>query len=247
MNADSTLNKSGSFILSQLGYSHREIRQKGQGAPAITISQRAGSGAHTIAEHLAKLLHQPQPSDSPQWKVFDRQLVEKALEEHDLPKRLAHHMREDRRTYVEDVVDEVLGLRPPSWILVPQIVETIEQILEAGHAIVVGRGSSAIASEMKGIFHVRLVASLAKRIERMQTVHSLTPQEAARFVEAEDRGSRRYARAYFHADIEDEMLYHLVINTDRIPYLDAARLIADEAHRCFERMKQTADPEHHNG
>ncbi len=247
MNANSTLNKSGSFILSQLGYSHQELGRKGPKGPAITISQRAGSGAHTIAEQIAKLLQQTQPADSPQWKVFDRQLVEKALEEHDLPKRLAHYMREDRRTYVEDVVDEVLGLRPPSWILVPQIVETIQQILEIGHAIVVGRGAAAIASETDGIFHVRLVASLAKRIERVQTVHSLTPQEAARFVEAEDRGSRRYARAYFHADIEDEMLYHLVINTDRIPYLDAARLIADEAQRCFERMTQAADHERQNG
>ncbi len=34
--------------------------------------------------------------------------------------------------------------------------------------------------------------------------------------------------------MEDELLYHLVINTDRIPYDEAAMLIADGARRCFK-------------
>jgi hypothetical protein len=59
----------------------------------------------------------------------------------------------------------------------------------------------------------------------------------------EDRGSHRYVKAHFHTRIEDELLHHLVINTDRVPYADAAMLIAHGARRCFEENSGTAVPE----
>jgi cytidylate kinase len=86
---------------------------------------------------------------------------------------------------------------------------------------------------MPNVFHVRLVASLPKRIERIQKTHELSPGVAAAFIEREDRGSRRYLKAYFHTRADDDLMYHMVINTDRVPYLDTARLIADGARRHF--------------
>jgi CMP/dCMP kinase len=238
MNTEATLNKSGSFILSQVGYGQEnEIIHPLPFGPGITISQQAGSGAHTIAELTSALLQKSERPGSPPWRVFDRQLVEKALEEHDLPKRFARHMREDRRTYLEDVTDELCGLRPPSWILVPQVAETIKHLLKGGHVIVVGRGATVITSRMPGIFHVRLVASLEKRIARVQNYHNLTLPEATRYVEGEDRGSRRYVKAHFNARIENELLYHLVINTDRVSYEDTSKLIAAGALQCFAKAE----------
>jgi cytidylate kinase len=43
----------------------------------------------------------------------------------------------------------------------------------------------------------------------------------------EDRGRKRYLKRYFDTDLDDPMLYHLVINTDLVPYEEAARIIAD--------------------
>jgi len=40
-------------------------------------------------------------------------------------------------------------------------------------------------------------------------------------------------KTHFHVQVEDERLYHLVINTGRIPIPDAAQLIADAARRRF--------------
>jgi len=42
----------------------------------------------------------------------------------------------------------------------------------------------------------------------------------------EDLGRRRYLRKYFDCDIDDPLLYNLVINTDIVPYSKAANLIA---------------------
>jgi hypothetical protein len=235
MNTETTLTQSGSFIFGRLGQmKQREVAHSPPSGPAITISQRTGSGAHEIAERMAGILQRTEPNETEKWSVFDRQLVERALEEHHWPKRIAKYMPEDRRSYMRDVTDELFGLRPPSWVLVPQVVETILRLVKAGHVIVVGRGATVITSRMAGVFHVRLVAPLPNRIERVQRLHGLNRKEAARFIEREDRGSRRYVEAHFHARIEDELLYHLIINTDRIPCADAAMLIANEARRYFE-------------
>jgi cytidylate kinase len=241
MNAEILMNKSGSFIASQAGEMKERSVAKSSPAPSVTISQQTGSGAHEIAERTAEILERSESGGRGQWKVYDRQLVERALEEHHLPQRIAKHMREDRRSCIQDVTEELFGLRPPSWVLVPMVVETVLHLIKAGHVIVVGRGATAITSRMPGVFHVRVVASLPRRIERVQHLRHLTREESAQFIEQEDRGAQRYVKAHFHTRIEDDLLYHLVINTDRVPYADAAMLLADGAGRCFKDSERFQD------
>lgn len=80
-----------------------------------------------------------------------------------------------------------------------------------------------ITARMPNVFHVRLIASLPKRIERILKLNHLTPKEASKFITVSDRGRGRYAGTYFHARPNDDLLYHLIINTDRIPCPDAAQ------------------------
>jgi len=60
--------------------------------PVITISRQAGSGAHVVAEALVAGLQAGEPQASPPWTMFDRDLVERVLKDHELPKRLAEFM-----------------------------------------------------------------------------------------------------------------------------------------------------------
>src|SRR5215471_4576882 len=84
---------------------------------AVTISRQAGSGGHSVAEKLAQYLQAGEPMLATPWLIFDRNLVEKVLEDHKLPVRLAKFMLEDRVSEVTDTMDELFGLHPPSWIL----------------------------------------------------------------------------------------------------------------------------------
>jgi hypothetical protein len=182
---------------------------------------------------LAGALQKAESNGRIPWTIFDRQLVEKALEEHKLPKELAKFMPEDRRSFIQDVMEELVGLRPPSWVMVPKIAETVLHLADAGHVILVGRGANFITARMLNVFHVRLIASLPKRIERVQTSHGLTSEEATAFVRSEDRGRSRYVKEHFHKSVDDNLFYHLILNTDRIPLADAAQLISEGARRCF--------------
>jgi cytidylate kinase len=211
--------------------------------PAVTISDQTGAGATEIANRLAAFLHAAEPEGSPPWKVFDRQLVEEMLEEHRLPKRLAKLMPENRRSYLEDVLDEIAGLRPPSWELVPMLINTIRHLAASGHVILVGRGAGLVTGAMSNVFHVRLVASLPKRIERVQKLENLSQKEAARFIAKADRGRGRFAEAHFHGRIDDDLRYHMVLNTDLVPLPEVAQLIADGARRCFRNLEQPVSSE----
>lgn len=192
---------------------------------AVTISRQAGCGALAIAQRLADYLHQRTPEAA--WTVFDRNLVEEVLKDHNLPHRLARFMPEKWTSEITSTIDELFGLHPPSWLLVRQTAETILRLAKLGNVILIGRGSNVITSRLKSVFHVRLVAPLEMRVKHIQETDHLTAKAALAFIEQEDNGRRRYLRKYYNTDIDDALGYHLVINTCLIPYERAARLIGD--------------------
>jgi cytidylate kinase len=193
---------------------------------AITISRQAGSGGHAIAEKLADHLKAQEPEDSQPWSVFDRNLVKRVLEDHHLPARLARFMPEDRISQISDTMDELFGLHPPSWILVRKTSETILHLVELGHVILIGRGANIITSKLPHAFHVRLLGSLEQRVKKLQELNGINPKDALRLAAHEDLARRRYIKQFFGKDIDDPLLYHLVINTDLVSVDEAARMIA---------------------
>src|SRR5208337_2709722 len=95
---------------------------------AVTISRQSGCGAHRVAGNLAVYLHEH--GDGTRWAVFDRNLVEKVLQDHNLSPRLAAFMPEDRFHGIDDTLDELFGLHPPSHELVRQTAETILRLVD---------------------------------------------------------------------------------------------------------------------
>lgn len=193
---------------------------------AVTISRQTGTGGHLVAEELALhlQLHGMEGPDS--WMVFDRNLLERVLEDHHLPARLAKYMPEDRISLVQDTLDELFGLHPATWTLVEKTSDTILRLAELGHVIILGRGGNIITSKLDHVFHVRLVGSLEARIEFIQMDRKLDKKAAAELIAREDEGRRRYVKQYFHKDIDDPQWYHLAINTTNLGHSTAAKLIA---------------------
>ncbi len=193
----------------------------------ITISRQAGAGAHAVAEELVARLQLQEPPGSRPWTVFDRNLVDRVLEDHDLPSRLAEFMPEDRVSEISDTMDGLFGLRPASWTLVRKTADTILRLAVLGNVILIGRGANVIASNLDYALHVRLVGSVERRVEHVQTYRELAPRAAADYVHSEDLGRRRYIKKFYSKNVDDPLLYHLIINTDRMSYAETARMIAE--------------------
>lgn len=197
------------------------------GRRAVTLSRQTGCGALAIAEQLRDILQTRSLAGAPPWTVFDQNLIERILAEHNLPKRLSKFMAENRVSWITDTMEELFGLHPSAEVLVRQTAETILHLAQIGNVIIIGRGANIITAGLPHALHVRLVGSVEKRVERLCHEVEQTREVAFAFLKKEDEGRRRYLKSYYHADIENPLLYHLTMNTDSFTPEGAAQLIAN--------------------
>lgn len=230
MNIGSNVETYKSFINWQLNPDHQKAFTPPKLRPAVTLSRQTGSGGLEIAGQLAEFLQTRLPVPC-HWMVFDKNLAAKVLEEHELPMDMAKFMHEDRISAIRDAVEELLGLHPSSRTLLLLTTETILHLAQLGHVILVGRAANVITQQMKNVFHVRLVAPLDQRVARIMASHQLERKAAVAFIQKQDQGRRRYLKNHFHADIDDNLRYDLVINTGRIPHHEVANLIGEAVVR----------------
>jgi len=194
---------------------------------AVTISRQAGGGGLRVAEKVAEYLQQHAPAPCVGWTVFDRELMHKVLADHKLPKYLAKFLPEDRASRIEDTLADIFGVHPPAETVVKHTTETLLQLAELGNVILIGRAGNIVTARLPHVLHVRLVAPLEDRIERICRDDHKTPAEARKFCLEEEQARARYLKTYFNADINDPLHYHLVINTSGFGYENTAKLIGE--------------------
>jgi cytidylate kinase len=217
-----------SFISSQMRFADESRTRTQNGVRrAVTISRQTGCGAFVVAEKLAHFLQEHSPKDPSPWTVFDRNLMDQVLADHDLPAYLAKFLPEDRVTQVEDFLDEIFKVHPTSRTIVLQTAETMLKLAAVGRVILIGRGGNVVTARLPNVFHVRLVAPLEKRIEHAHKHYNMSVDEAHKFCLQEDLGRARYLKKHFDADINDPLLYHMVINTGQMNFDAAAKLIGE--------------------
>ncbi len=221
------------------GHRPAPVRRPHEPKLALTIERQTGAGALTVAEKLAEYLEAQAPTENRPWTVYDQNLVQKVLEDHHLPQKLVRFMPEDRVSLIEDTMQELLGLHPPTWTLVYHATETMLKLAEVGNVILVGRGSTTITAKLPHVFHIRLVGSLARRIERVSHYYGLGPKAARAYLEKTEQGRRDYVRRHFRANLDDPLLYHLVVNTDHLSAQEAARVVGEAAIHHARTLQST--------
>ncbi len=228
MTGSVTLDRYLHYIEAQMQPTPGSAGRPSERRPVVTISRQAGAGSHVVAEELISRLGAW--SGEP-WTIVDRDLVATVLEDHHLPATLARFMPEDRVSETSDTLDQLFGLRPSSWTLVRKTSETILKLAQMGNVVLIGRGANVITRDLDRAYHVRLIGSVPVRVKHVVAYKHLDQADAAEYVRTEDLRRERYVRKYFEQDIESPLNYHVVINTDRVPYEAAADLIAGAVTR----------------
>jgi Cytidylate kinase-like family len=222
--------------------SHQRIsseRNKFTHGPCITISREVGAGGDIVSERVCELLQKNRRYEQVKWIVFDKNLIEKVIEDHNLPEKLSEYLEEDKITEINSMVSELLGLHPPAWLLVYKTAQTILQLATMGNVIIVGRGAHLVTAQMKNVFHVRLVAPVEDRIRHMQDIFNLSRKEAIVRIKKDDVIRKHYLKHYYHKDIEDKFLYHIIINTHLLPYEEASEMISTHVIKKFPQYFRT--------
>ena len=194
--------------------------------PVITISRAAGARGNSIAEELIRQLQQRQdlPHQYP-WTLFNQNLLQQVIEEHALPGTTADYFPEGRCGEIRTAIAEILGLHAGTQTTVRKTAETIRRIGKSGFTVIVGRGANFITADIAHAVHVRLAGSEKSRIRHYARHFQLSQQDAAGTVARIDRARKHYIRCHFHADIDNPLLYDMVINTDELTDATAAHVI----------------------
>jgi cytidylate kinase len=204
--------------------SRETVRASGVPAPFVTISREAGAGAHSLGTRLVDLLNVDRPPVP--WTLFDDNLVQQVLRDHDLPSQIEKYLGEQSVEDVREFIEVSLGLHPHTDALVGKVNATIITLARMGHVVIVGRGAHLLTRPLKGGLHLRLFAELDTRRDRLARKEGIDERAALDQISALDAGRRAYVKRHFNADVTSAADYDLLINTTRQPLDDVAHMLA---------------------
>jgi cytidylate kinase len=189
---------------------------------ALTLARELGAGDTGFAPTLATRLR---------LRDYDRDLLEQEAVRLGVPEAA-----------LEKIDEQPAGIfqrfRPGS--LYQRYFEALGQLMnelaERGDLLIVGRGASRFLREHPGAFHVRLVAPMPVRVQRVMEHRWLRQEPAKRLIAQSDDQRRRFYQDYFGADWSDPLEYHLTVNTGRLGPT-AVDLLAFAAERFWARSE----------
>lgn len=199
----------------------------------ITISRQHGSGGHAVTKVLCERLG---------YRYFDKELMEHLGTRLGLAPDQVVDLPEDQHQ-VQSLMERVFANvptpfgDPSSWTLHAELeaqqevsVQTFQRLIRAAHehsdVVIMGRGGQVVLHDAPDVLHVRLVAPLELRIQRVvQQNAGMTADAARERVSERDRASAEYVKRFYNVDVDDPMLYDLVINTSKLTVAATADLI----------------------
>lgn len=210
---------------------------------AVTISREYGSGGGEIAARLAVRLG---------WRLVDHEVVTQIAQRLGVEVQDAEAHDEHAEGWVVQFFTTMQTVGPmvalPSNFKFPPndasytraLREIVLGATQAGHSVIIGRGSQMILRDRLDTLHVRIIAPLAQRIAYVAQRESLSSAAAQQRIQQKDLDRRRYLATTYHRMPDEALLYDLVLNTGAID-LDGCvdlviRALANRATRVNEPM-----------
>jgi len=181
----------------------------------LILDREFGAGASTVADRLARRLG---------WKLFDHALTEEIARLARVPPEFCEPREERMDPWVQRLV-KVMWLGSIEQILFPpdlEILDTdrlvsleqqvIQNAVEAGPCVIVGRGAPYYFRERRDTFCVFLYAPRELRFRRVRgRVDS--DARAVELVDTMDEERRKFIKHYFGCDWPNRHFFHAMLNT----------------------------------
>ncbi|MCB2178599.1 cytidylate kinase-like family protein [bacterium] len=163
----------------------------------ITISRQLGSQGTSLGRLFASRLG---------YQLVHRELINQAA-------RLAKSPE-----LALAAIDELglLGIELDSsqqQLYLDAVQTVIENLAQKDDIVIVGRAGQIILQNHPRVFHLRVIAPLETRIQRIVDAHGITRQGAAAQILDSDRYRADYLERFYHINWDDPVNYHLIINT----------------------------------
>jgi len=205
--------------------------------PVITISRMYGSAGSEVAERVARSLG---------WALFDNAMIDAIAERSGLTRAEVTEQDERVPSLVERLASALSLGSPEIMPPVPaEPMETteerivavtrrvIDEALQVGPAVFVGRGAQCLLAERADAMHVFCFAPRHAMRRYAMEKFGLGPTEADRRVVDMNRQREQYVKRHWNRNWLAHENYHLCIDTSWLGTEGAAQLVVEAARRQF--------------
>ena len=191
--------------------------------PVITISRQYGCYATEIAELLANNLSQKSKHG---WDFITKEVLENTAQKLDTGKHdIAHLFGADEGNFIGDLLISFSGKHYKSDNLIKKTVQkVVRTYAEQGNCVIVGRAGCIIAKDIPKSIHVKIIAPIEYRTERIKNRFELTDKQAADKVKEIDKKRDQFMN-FFKTDFNNETGFDLILNRATLTTKEIAETI----------------------
>jgi cytidylate kinase len=204
--------------------------------PFITISRMYGSGGSEIADIAARKLG---------WTLYDNRIIDAIAERSGLSRSEVQATEERVPSLVERISGAFTLGTPeamPAFVEGPastddEIVATtrrvIEDAVQRGPAVLVGRGAQCLLAERSDALHVLCYAPTPALVVYAREKLGVTAKDAEKTVHDMNKQREQYVKRHWNRDWLSPRNYHLCLDTGWFGIERTAELIVDAARKRF--------------
>jgi cytidylate kinase len=194
---------------------------------SIALSRQAGSRGAEVARAVGERLG---------WPVYDQELLRRIAAEKGLQARLLEMLDERHMSWLEEMAASFcLCEASHEGSYLRSLLQLFAALGEAGHCIIVGRGSPQVLPAASTL-RVRIIAARADRIAEIERRRQLSWAEAEKWVDRSDGERKQFVQHYFRTDPNDPLGYDLVLNTSKLSVSTCADLIVQAARAADDAV-----------
>ena len=180
----------------------------------VAISETAGSLGYEIGLRLAERLR---------YRFADREIIAKAAERFGETVTDLRHAAEEKPTLRERWTDSQSRYKA-------YIEAIILEMATGDDVVLAGLASTIVLRPVTHALRVRTTAPERVRVERVEQQHGLIGEGALYHVRQSDHERAARVKFLYQVDVDDPLLYDLVLNTERLMADEGARLVQEALH-----------------
>jgi len=206
--------------------------------PVITISRMFGSNGSEVAERVASALG---------WSLFDNAMIDAIAERSGLT-RAEVSAQDERVPSMVERLASALSLGSPEIMppvpsgpmetaeerIVAVTRRVIEEAMQTGPAVFVGRGAQCLLAERSDALHVFCYAPRSALRRYVMEKFHVDAAEADRRVAEQNKQREHYVKRHWNRSWLAHENYHLCVNTGWLGVEGAAEQVIEAARRQFE-------------
>lgn len=169
-------------------------------------------------------------------KYFDTGMFSEMLSKTDYSEKEAKELKElavkDTETFFTRYTPDTTAFDDSSFQ--EMIKKIVMKAYDTTNAVIMGRGGVSILGDLPDTLHFRLIADLEDRVRWVSARENITKKEAHDKVIAIDARKAKYFKHNFDKNIDDNNIYHGILNLSRLDIEEAALAIAAIARIKFK-------------